>query len=154
MPNGPDPASGTAGPSNDITVGEGLIELVFRNGFGVGGIESEGLIEPEVGLGWGTGGTQEGRPAGKIEVGEDGANGNGIGDEGDDTHGSTARRAHERKDIIDASDEASPSRGSTAAWGGSVRRTRGGMSRASRSRNSRGVSERAVPPPGAGRGRR
>jgi hypothetical protein len=49
MPNGPDPASGTAGPSNDISVGEGLIELVFRNGFGVGGIESGGLIEPEVG---------------------------------------------------------------------------------------------------------
>ena len=42
MPNGPDPASGTAGPSNDISVGEGLIELVFRNGFGVGGIESGG----------------------------------------------------------------------------------------------------------------
>jgi hypothetical protein len=40
------PASGTAGPSNDISVGEGLIELVFRNGFGVGGIESGGLIEP------------------------------------------------------------------------------------------------------------
>lgn len=128
MPNGPDPASGTAGPSNDITVGEGLIELVFRNGFGVGGIESEGLIEPEVGLGWGTGGTQERRPAGKIEVGEDGANGNGNGDEGDDAHRSTTRRANERQDIIDASDKRGPSRGSTAAWGGSVRRTRGGLS--------------------------
>jgi hypothetical protein len=28
MPNGPDPASGTAGPSNDISVGEGLIATV------------------------------------------------------------------------------------------------------------------------------
>ncbi len=50
--------------------------------------------------------------------------GNGIGDEGDDTHGSAARRADEWEDVIDASDEGCPSRGSTAAWCGSVRRAR------------------------------
>ena len=55
------------------------------------GIEPGGLIEPQVGLGRGAGGTQGRRPTGKIEVGEDGANGKGIGDEGDDAHGSAAR---------------------------------------------------------------
>ena len=59
----------------------------------------QGLIEPQVGLGWGAGGTQGRRPTGKIEVGEDGANGKGIGDEGDDAHGSAARRAEERQDL-------------------------------------------------------
>ena len=65
---------------------------------------------------------------------ENGANGIGIGNEGDDAHGSTTTtlravpRADERQDIIDASDEGGPSRGSTAAWGSSVRRTRGGRS--------------------------
>ena len=48
------------------------------------------------------------------------SNGNGIGDEGDDAHGSTTGRADERQDIIDASDEGGPSRGSTPAWGGSA----------------------------------
>ena len=99
-----------------------------RDRLRIRGIESGGLIEPEVGLGWGTGGTQQRRPAGKIEVDEDGAYGNGIGDEGDDAHRSTTGRAHERERLIDPGDEGSPSRGSTAAWGGSVRRTRGGLS--------------------------
>ena len=59
---------------------------------------------------------------------EDGAYGDGIGDEGDDTHGSTTRQADERENIIDASDEGGPSRGSTAACAGSVRRTRDALS--------------------------
>ena len=116
------------GPSGYISVGQGLIELVFRNGLRIGGIESERLVEPELGLGWGAGGTQERRPTGKIEADEDGADGRWIGDKGNDTHGSAARGADEREDLIDASDEGSPSRGGTAAWGGSVRRTRGGLS--------------------------
>ena len=54
---------------------------------------------------------------------EDGVNGNGVRNEGDDVHRSTARRAEERENIIDASDEGGPSRGSTAPCAGSVRRT-------------------------------
>ena len=137
MLNGPDPPIGggrVRGPLGYISAGQGLIEFVFGNRFRIGGIESGRLIEPEHGLGWGAGGTQERRPTGKIEVGEDGADGNGIGDEGDDAHGSAATtlravpRADERQNIIDASDKRSPSRGSTAAWGGSVRGTRDGLS--------------------------
>jgi len=55
------------------SVGYGLIELEFGDRLRIRGIESGGLIEPEVGLGWGAGGTQERRPAGEIEIGEDGA---------------------------------------------------------------------------------
>ena len=111
-----------------ISVGQGLIELEVGDRFRIRGIESGGLIEPEVGLGRGAGRGQERRPAGKIEVGEDGTNGNGISDEGDDTHGSPARRAHEREDLIDAGNEGGPSRGGAAAWSGSVRRTPHGLS--------------------------
>ena len=57
------------------------------------------------------------RPTGKIEVGQDGANGNGIGDEGDDAHRSTAARADERQNIVDTSDEGGPERGGAAARG-------------------------------------
>ena len=103
-----------------LSVGQRLIELEFGDRVGIRGIESGGLIEPEVGLWWGASGTQERRPTGKIEVGEDGSNGNGIGDEGDDAHRSTTGRADERQDIIDASDEGGPSRGRTPAWGGAA----------------------------------
>ena len=122
MANGSDPASGTAGPGSvgQVSVRQGLIELEFGDRLRIRRIEFGGLIEPEVSLGWGAGGTQQRRPAGKIEVGENGVDGNGIGDEGDDTHGSTTGRADERQDIIDASDEGGPSRGSTPAWGGSA----------------------------------
>ena len=44
-----------------LSVGQGLIELEVGDRLWVGGIQSGGLIEPEVGLGWGTGGTQERR---------------------------------------------------------------------------------------------
>ncbi len=98
------------------------------NGFRIGGVEPAGLIESEFRLGWGPGGGHGRRPTGKIEVGEDRANGNRIGDEGDDAHRSAAGRADEREDIIDASDKGGPSRGSTAGWGDSVRRTHGGLS--------------------------
>ncbi len=52
-------------------------------------------------LGWGAGGTQGQGPTGKIEVSEDGTNGNGIGDEGEDAHGSTAGGAKERQHLVD-----------------------------------------------------
>ncbi len=54
---------------------------------------------------------------GEIEIGQNGAYGNGIGDKGDDAHRGTTGRADERQDIIDASDESGPSRGRTAARG-------------------------------------
>ena len=49
MANGSDPASGTAGPGSvgQLSVGQRLIELEFRNGFRNGGVESAGLIELE-----------------------------------------------------------------------------------------------------------
>ena len=136
MLNGPDPRVGggpVRGPLGYISVGLRLIEFVFGNRFRIGGIESGGLIEAQVGLGWGPGRRQWRGSGGESEMREDGVNGNGIGDEGDDTHGfpataSRGARAHEREDLIDASDKRGPSRGSTAAWGGSVRRTRGGLS--------------------------
>ena len=110
-----------------LSSGQGLIEVEFWDGLRIGGIESGGLIEPELGLGWGASGTQGRRPAGKIEVGEDGANGNGIGNEGDDAHRSTTRGADEGEQLIDPGDEGGPSRGSTAAWGGSAGRVREGL---------------------------
>ena len=73
-----------------MSVGQGLIELEFGDRLRIRGIESGGLIEPEVGLGWG--------------------------------------RADEWEYLIDAGNEGGPSRGSTAAWGSSVRRTRDGLS--------------------------
>jgi len=120
MSNGSEPRVRYDGSFELVSVRQRLIELELGDRVGIRGIESGGLIEAEVGLWWGAGGTQQRRPAGKIEVGENGVDGNGIGDEGDDTHGSTTRRADERQDIIDASDEGGPSRGRTPAWGGAA----------------------------------
>ena len=69
MPNGPEPRVRYGGSVELVSVGHGLIELEFGDRLRIRGIESGELIEPEVGLGWDAGGTQEGRPAGKIEVG-------------------------------------------------------------------------------------
>ncbi len=112
------------GRGSVLSVGQGLIELEFGKGLRISGIESGRLIESELGLRWGAGRSEERSPTGKIETGQDGVDGRWIGDEGDDTHGSAARRADEWEDVIDPSDEGCPSRGSTAAWCGSVRRTR------------------------------
>ena len=53
MANGSDPASGTAGPGSvgQVSVRQRLIELEFRNGFRIGGVEAAGLIEGEEALG-------------------------------------------------------------------------------------------------------
>ncbi len=67
-----------------LSVGQGRIELEFRDGFGVGGVERTALIELEHPLGR------------EIEMGEDRAHWNGIDDERDDAHRSPARRADER----------------------------------------------------------
>ena len=129
-----------------LSVSQRLIELegtarsVVGNRFRIGGVEPIGLIEPEQArprfarCPRRPSGRQWRGSGGEIEIGEDGVYGKGIGDEGDDAHRSTTTtlcavpRADERQDIIDASDEGGPSRGSTPAWGGSVRRTRGGLS--------------------------
>ena len=116
------------GRGSVLSVGHGLIEVEVRNGFGLGGVEAARLIEGEGALGRRPSRRQWRGSGWEIEMREDRANGNGIGDEGDDTHGSAARRADEWEDVIDPSDEGCPSRGSTAAWCGSVRRTGNGPS--------------------------
>ena len=62
-----------------------------------GGVESIRLVELEEPLGRRPSGRQWRRLGGKIEIGENGSNGNGIGDEGDDTHGSAAN-THDGQD--------------------------------------------------------
>ena len=111
MANGSDPASGTAGPGSvgQVSVRQRLIELDLRNGFRIGGVESAGLIELEEALRRRPSGRQWRRLGREIEIGENGAYGNGIRNEGDDAHRSTTGRADERQDIIDASDEGGPS---------------------------------------------
>ncbi len=72
-----------------LSVWERLIEFKLGNGFWIGGVEMAGLVESEFRLGWGAGGGHARRPTGKIEVGEDRANGNGIRNEGDDADRTT-----------------------------------------------------------------
>ena len=81
MSNEPEPRVRYGGSFELVSVRQGLIELEFGDRLRIRGIEFGGLIEREVSLGWGAGGTQQRRPAGKIEVGENGVDGIGIGDE-------------------------------------------------------------------------
>ncbi len=100
-----------------LSVRQRLIELKFRYGLRIGVIEPAGLIELEDALGRCPSGRQWRGSGGEIEMRENGANGNGIGDECDDDHRSTTRRADLRQDIIDASVEGGPERGGAAARG-------------------------------------
>ena len=52
--NGSDAASGAERPGSvgQVSVRQRLIELEFRNGFRIGGVERTGLIELEDTLGW------------------------------------------------------------------------------------------------------
>ena len=102
MANGSDPASGTAGPGSvgQVSVRQRLIELEFRNGFRIGGVESAGLIELEEALRRRPSGRQWRGLGREIEIGENGAYGNGIRNEGDDAHRSTTGWADERQDIV------------------------------------------------------
>lgn len=94
----------------------GLIELEVGYGFGVSGVEVRGLVEAECVLGvedevmlWrSTCGCDVWRRGGQVEVSEDGADGSGVGEEGEDAHGGSASRAAEREDLIDAREESSP----------------------------------------------
>ena len=88
-----------------LSVGQRLIELEYRNGFGIGGLEPAALVELEDTLGRRPSRRQWRGSGGESEMREDGVNGNGVRNEGDDVHRSTARRAEERENIIDASDE-------------------------------------------------
>ena len=89
MPHGPD-----SEPARPWSVGQVSI--------------GQGLIEREHALGWSASRRQWRGSGGEIEIGEDGADGNGIRNEGDDAHRSTATtlravpRADEREDVIDA----------------------------------------------------
>ena len=84
-------------------------------GFRIGGIEPAGLIEFEEALGRRPSRRQARRPTGKVEVGKDGAYGNGIGDERDDAHRSTTGRADEWQHVVDTRDEGGPERGRATA---------------------------------------
>ena len=76
MANGSDPASGTAGPGSvgQVSVWQRLIELEFRNGFRIGGVESAGLIELKDALRRRPSGRQWRGLGREIEIGENGAN--------------------------------------------------------------------------------
>ena len=100
-----------------LSVWQRLIELEFRNGLRIGGVEFAGLIEFEEALGRRPSRRQWRGSGGEIEMGKDGANGNGIGDERDDAHRSTTGRANERQDIVDTRDEGGPARGRAATRG-------------------------------------
>ena len=67
-----------------VSVRQRLIELEFRNGFRIGGVESAGLIELEEALRRRPSGRQWRGLGREIEIGENGAYGNGIRNEGDD----------------------------------------------------------------------
>ena len=56
----------------DGSVGPGLIAIEVGDRLRIGGIESGGLIEREVALGWCAGGTEGRGPGPQIEVSEDG----------------------------------------------------------------------------------
>ena len=68
------------------------IRYFIALGRGQGSVEespsSGGLIEAQVGLGWGAGRRHWRESGGKMEMRENGANRNEIGDEGDNAHGS------------------------------------------------------------------
>ena len=74
IPNGPDPASGTADPVSvgQLSVRQRLIKLEFRNGFRIGGVEPTALIEREDALGRRPSRRQWRGSGGEIEIGEDG----------------------------------------------------------------------------------
>ena len=83
------------GPSVYVSVWQRLIELegparsVVGNGFRIGEVEPAGLIKLEDTLGRRPSRRQWRRSAWEIEIGQNGANRNGIGDEGNDAHRGT-----------------------------------------------------------------
>ena len=58
MSNGPEPRVRYGGSFELVSVRRGLIELELADRLRIRGIKFGGLIESEVSLGWGAGGTQ------------------------------------------------------------------------------------------------
>jgi len=107
-----------------------LIEVVFRNRLGLGGIELRALVEvvgkgfpgglvvfPTVGpdgshgelsLGWASGGMDERGRSGLANVGEDLCDGLGLGEERDEGERCLAGGADKREDFIDPGQEGGP----------------------------------------------
>ncbi len=104
-----------------------LIEVVLRNWFGLGGIETGRLIEvvregfkdglfwfstwephSELGLGWPPGGMDERGRGGFADMGEDSGNGLGMGEEGDKREGCLAGRTDQGENFIDPGEEGRP----------------------------------------------
>ena len=59
MSNGPEPRVRYGGSFELVSVRQGLIELELGDRLRIRRIEFGALIEPEVSLGWGAGGTQQ-----------------------------------------------------------------------------------------------
>jgi hypothetical protein len=103
-----------------------LIEVEVRNRLRFGQVVHRRLIEVEIGIGvegefrpgQSAGGSERRRAGGQTEVGEDGIDGLGGGDEGEDAHVGAAVEAGEGEDLVDAGEEAGPA----GAGGGAVRR--------------------------------
>jgi hypothetical protein len=96
-------------------------------------------------LGRSAGGSERRRAGGQTEVGEDGIDGLGGGDEGEDAHVAAAAGAGEGEDLVDAGEEAGPA----GAGGGAVRGVRqvggadaGGSCCGSRNGTAVGVARR------------
>ncbi len=70
-------------------VGHRWVEDEFWYGLGLGGLEGRGLIEEEVSLGRPTGGRDQRRLVGQLEVNEDGADDERVGEECEDPHRAT-----------------------------------------------------------------
>ena len=101
-------AGGSGSGSGIEIVGDGLVELVFRNRIGLGEIELESLIQEEVTLRRAPGRGEGWRAVGEVEVEEDPLNDGGIGEEGQDPHVSATTRAEEGQHLIDACEELGP----------------------------------------------
>jgi hypothetical protein len=118
----------------------GLVEVVVRGGFRLGGIELGGLIEVaregflsdlfcfdyteahvELSLGRPPGGMKERRGGGLTDVGENPGNRLRVSEERDEGEGGPAGGADQREDLVDSGQKCGPRGGSGAACGGWLR---------------------------------
>jgi hypothetical protein len=115
----------------------GLIEVELRDGLGLGRVQGRRLVEVvggervhrsgvigvelECGLGRSAGRGESGRGVREVEAAEDGADGLGVGEEGEDAHVRSAVGAAEGEDLVDAGEESGPA----GAGGGAGERPSG-----------------------------